>query len=177
MIKTKHLVGGITNNLGGNVILFQIPCLGVNASRNDSKLDILQKLALYACPFAYSLAHLGRLLTRFQEEPEGNAVRLACLLVEMIAVDELVLIRSSELVLRNLLSIQRGKLVDADNIEIFHELLVNFAAVDFINANMVCCSLIKVELLDNTCNEITDDAVLGDQDLEKFLRLSEGAIR
>ena len=104
-----------------------------------------------------------------QHELEGYAVRLVCFLIEMITVDEPVIFRGLQFFIGDLFGVQGGELVDANYIKILNQLLVNLAAMNLQYPDVAGRLFIEVQLLRDTGDEITDDAILGDEYFERVL--------
>src|SRR5207248_1634574 len=104
-----------------------------------------------------------------QDEFERHTVRLGWLFVEVETIDRSVTVGRVDLLVRDPLSIQRHKLVHACDVQVLRKLLVDPSRMHLVHANKLCCSIIKIELLLNAENDISDNAILSDEHIKMFL--------
>lgn len=151
MIQTEHLIT-VLNQVDNYILIVEMSWFRINGSRDKGKFDLLEELTLDARSFTYSLPGFFQRFSRFQHEFEWNAMWLICFLVKVVAVDESVIIRSPQFVVRDLFCVQGGKLIDPTNIEIFDQLFVNLAAMNLKYSDIACCLFVHVELLGDAIN-------------------------
>jgi hypothetical protein len=96
-------------------------------------------------------------------------MRLGWLSVEVETIDRSVTVCSVDFLVRDPLSIQRHELVHACDAQVLRKLLIDPSGMHLIDANKLCCSLIKIEFLLNAGNDISDNAILSDEYIKLFL--------
>src|ERR1700733_28492 len=96
-------------------------------------------------------------------------MRLGWLFVEVETIDRPITVRSVDFLVRHPLSIQRHEIVQACNVQVLRKLFIDPSRVHLVDADKLCCSLIKIELLLNAGNDISDNAILSDEHIKLIL--------
>ena len=165
-----QLIFFVLQQVYDNIGVLKISWLRIQVAADNSKFNFLQQLALNTSPLPESFSRIFEFFASFQDELKWDTVGFARLLVEVKAEYRSVLFSCIDFVIGCLLGVERHELIDTCDIEVFHKLLVDFAAVSFVKANELSSCLVKVELPLNARNEICNNTILCDENIQRLLR-------
>ena len=143
--------------------VLQIPRFAIHIPTDNSKLDLLKQLPFRARSFAQSLPCLLECFSRFQHELERHSMGLCRLFIKMEAEYCSVLFCGVELVLRDLLGVQRHVFIDANENKVLGQFFVYLASVGFIYTNKLGRGRVERKLPRKNCYRVGNRAILGNK--------------